>query len=118
MHVGQVLAYNDVDVNVGNGYPSNDGIFTAPVSGVYVFTATIVSNVAEWTGLELVVNGIGKGTITSGDGDFHQTSSTIIAQVFAGQHVYTRVITMSGCNLISHIGHGTSSFSGWHLFEL
>lgn len=36
---GQVIVFRTVYTNVGGGYDTTNGIFTAPVSGLYQFTA-------------------------------------------------------------------------------
>jgi len=118
VNVGHILTFDDVQVNVGNGYTAHDGIFTAQVSGVYVFSATIVSDFLTWIRAALVVDGIEKATIVSDKTDYLQASSTIVAHVQAGQHVYIRVSGSNHCKLNSNPTHGTSSFSGWLLFEM
>ena len=35
----KTVVYNRVDLNVGNGYDVKNGVFTAPVAGLYVFNA-------------------------------------------------------------------------------
>jgi len=116
--VGHVLTYDEVHVNVGNGYKSYDGIFVAPVSGVYVFSVTLVSVEFYYMSAALLVNGVEKATIVSDKADYLQASSTIVAQVQIGEHVFVRVSGESNCKLSSNSIHGTSSFSGWLLFEL
>jgi len=116
--VGQVLTYDEVPVNEGNGYTSHDGIFIAPVSGVYVFSVTLVSVRDTWMRVVLVVNGVEMATIASDRADYLQASSTIVAHVQNGEHVLVRVSGEYTCKLSSNPIHGTSSFSGWLLFEL
>ena len=37
---GQTIVFNQVDTNLGGGYSSTTGVFTAPVAGTYVFSLT------------------------------------------------------------------------------
>jgi len=37
---GQTIVFNQVDTNLGGGYSGTTGVFTAPVSGTYVFSLT------------------------------------------------------------------------------
>lgn len=56
----------DVDVtNIGHGYSKNSGIFTVPVTGVYVFTWAIASYPphGDYSFTEIVVNSTPKGFI-------------------------------------------------------
>ena len=41
---GQDVVFNDVLTNIGNGYHNLHGNFVAPIAGVYVFHATVLSN--------------------------------------------------------------------------
>jgi len=103
--VGQVLTYNEVHVNEGNGYTSHDGIFIAPVSGVYVFSVTLVSGGTTWMRVALVVNGVEKATIASDNVAYLQASFTIVAHVRNGEHVLVRVSGESNCKLSSNPIH-------------
>lgn len=44
-HLGsqQPIVFDAVNLNVGNGYRSNHGIFIAPFDGIYVFSASVLS---------------------------------------------------------------------------
>ena len=69
-HLGghQNIVFEDVVTNLGNAYNNHQGVFVAPVSGLYLITSSIrsVPNMEFWA--ELVVNGIvivksnGRGT--------------------------------------------------------
>ena len=41
---GQNIIFDNVLTNIGNGYNSINGIFMAPIAGVYVFHASVLSN--------------------------------------------------------------------------
>lgn len=40
---GDTLVFNNVKLNLGDGYHSNHGIFIAPKPGLYVFSASVTS---------------------------------------------------------------------------
>ena len=56
----QVHKFDGVDTNVGNGYDRHSGLFTAPVSGTYLFT-WVMTVQAGYTAITVLnVNGNGR----------------------------------------------------------
>ena len=41
---GQTIVFDRVDTNLGGGYSSTTGVFTAPVAGTFVFSLTFYMN--------------------------------------------------------------------------
>lgn len=39
----QVVIFDSVKLNIGDGYHPNHGLFIAPMDGVYVFSASVLS---------------------------------------------------------------------------
>ena len=85
----QNIVFDHVHTNIGNGYDSLTGIFTAPFSGTYVFfTSILVYNDREIF-CRIVVNGAniadtyGRGT----DGRLDQGSQSVIVQLQKGHQV-------------------------------
>ncbi|XP_033749278.1 uncharacterized protein LOC117333966 [Pecten maximus] len=54
----QIIAYEDVVTNVGNGYDSFTGLFRAPVGGAYEFIATMWSSDGNFLEFEMVRNSV------------------------------------------------------------
>ncbi|KAJ8313059.1 hypothetical protein KUTeg_010432 [Tegillarca granosa] len=52
------VTFENVTLNVGDGYNSSTGIFTAPADGIYVFSWSIATKQFIATGSGLYVNGI------------------------------------------------------------
>ena len=52
-----ILRFDKVVVNRGEGYHGDDGVFTVPRSGVYVFAWTIAIPTSGWVSVEIVVDG-------------------------------------------------------------
>lgn len=107
------------EIDVGNGYNGQDGIFDAPITGVYVFTITLVPDFFKYVQAEIVINGVVKGNIFADSDeihDIHPASTSIVVHVNAGDHVLVRRGTNSDCDVLSDTSHARTSFSGWFLF--
>ena len=50
------VVFTTIDLNEGKGYDLSTGIFTAPVSGVYVFDWTTIPQLGKYALTSLVVN--------------------------------------------------------------
>ncbi|XP_071166059.1 heavy metal-binding protein HIP-like [Mytilus edulis] len=42
--IKDIVKFNDVKINIGGGYDSSTGIFTAPRSGIYIISCTIMAS--------------------------------------------------------------------------
>ena len=85
----------------GNGYHANDGIFTAPTSGLYLFSWTIFSEDEDWVETELVVDGRRKGyvSVDTTTTDITPGTGVVLTHVNAGEHVFVRRFAGGGCHL-------------------
>jgi hypothetical protein len=115
-----IIIYDVVVTNRGNGYHKDDGIFTVPRSGVYVFTWTVVVQEAEWIDLEIVQNGSPFGsifadTVNTASGDWDCSTGVAVKEVNAGDHVYIRTIDHSDKTIIASGTNARTSFAGWQL---
>ncbi|XP_052814588.1 complement C1q tumor necrosis factor-related protein 3-like [Mya arenaria] len=113
-----VIMFNVEETDTSNSYNILNGRFTAPVSGVYVFSFTIYSSLKSYVGAELIVNDVIKGEAFADSeeiNDTHSASATIVVQMTAGQQAYVRRGLNSQSGMWSHASRGRSSFSGWLL---
>ncbi|XP_061188592.1 complement C1q-like protein 2 isoform X1 [Saccostrea echinata] len=111
--VGFTLKFSHVITNLGNHYNPTDGIFIAPVHGLYMFhwTMNCFTTGSNYCGTSLMINGSGKGQIYSGEdaGSYYHTgSNSVIVEVQAGDHVWIETNTWSNVRI-----HTWSSFSGF-----
>jgi len=51
-----VITFSDVQLNVGDAYDVNTGKFTAPVSGLYIFTSQLCVNKGQHVYIEIAKN--------------------------------------------------------------
>lgn len=114
---GQTVVFNDIISNVGSGYNNQDGVFTTPVDGVYVFFCKITqdSNNHDMY-YQFILNGSVKTqTLVFGRLDHtHRTSSNLIVlQLIHGDRVWIKM--SSGGVHFSISTEGDQSFSGFLL---
>jgi hypothetical protein len=117
VHAGihQNIVFDTVVTNVGNGYHSHVGTFIAPVSGTYVFSATLVSFYHVNAHAEFVKNGQVLTTmfVNGAEAGYDTTSQTIVSQLQKGDDV---VVQNKDADK-SFYGTGQGTFSGFLLFE-
>ncbi|XP_052073078.1 complement C1q-like protein 2 [Mytilus californianus] len=99
-------------------YDTTTGIFTAPVSGMYVISWTANVDHQESQATELMINGRSKAwsfadTAGSEDRDYGSASQTVVLQVNKGENVWVRTGT-NGKGDVS--GNDYSTFSAFLLF--
>jgi len=90
MSPGYTVKFNRVHLNDGNGYNTHTGAFTAPMSGVYLFTYHWNSHYSS-TYLELIVDDLQQAAAFSHPYPNHvetMVGQTVIIRVNAGQSVW------------------------------
>ena len=115
---GQTITFDKIITNIGGAYHNSTGIFTAPVSGVYVFNMALYVNAGDNEYLCLVKRGVqllcNYGHAT---GSTHaiSTSRTITLALNKGDEVWVRTppVSYHGSGRIH--GYGYTTFSGWLL---
>ncbi|XP_052762589.1 multimerin-2-like [Mya arenaria] len=114
----QVVIYNTAPVNIGKGFTVSDGIFDAPVTGLYMFSWTVFAEDGYWLESELVVNGHRQGYIAadSSNTDIVPATGVVIAHVNAGEHVFVRRTAGGGCYIPRDVVR--NSFTGFILLYL
>ncbi|XP_048766600.2 complement C1q-like protein 2 [Ostrea edulis] len=110
--IGFILKFDKVITNLGNHYNPTDGIFIAPVHGLYMFHWTMhcYHSGSSSCSTSLRVNNAKKGQIYSGENasSYHHTgSNTVIVEVQAGNHVWIQTEDWGNVDI-----YNWSSFSG------
>jgi hypothetical protein len=109
----QAVEFDNVRVNSGNVYDKLHGLFTAPRSGLYVFSWTILTHQATYEYTELVVNGVFYARELS-DGRPHvysADSNTVVVDLSQGDEVWIR--TDAGTTHGGFVGASHCTFAGW-----
>ncbi|XP_062619695.1 complement C1q-like protein 3 [Saccostrea cucullata] len=124
---GQTLVFDSVEINLGNGYNKRTGIFTAPTSGVYSFTWTLIAagiHVAGSSGqygemgAALKHNGVIKGAIaadTEKAYDAGAATGFAILYLRGGDELMLVSPTPGQGSMYSDNKNGRTSFSGFKI---
>ncbi|XP_045206770.2 uncharacterized protein LOC123559013, partial [Mercenaria mercenaria] len=90
-HAGahQNIVFDHVETNTGNGYNPHHGVFTAPVSGLYLFYTSVLADHNRIIWCQIVINGKNKASAYARgtDGRHDQGSQAIIVQLQQGDDV-------------------------------
>lgn len=94
--VGSTIVFNSVDLNIGSHYNASNGIFTAPVAGVYQINVVLLSNSGTTIGIDLLKNGVRYAATeeTFGSTAFKSTTCTVVVSCSTNDTV--RVLLKNG----------------------
>jgi len=117
-HAGrnQTIAFDRVVTNVGNAYNPHVGVVTAPVSGIYVFSVSLLSYPGHKTHYQLYKNNDFVSNIylhTPSASDYETTSQTAVLQLVKGDDVTLR--NVDGDESLHGVNYST--FAGFLVWE-
>ncbi|XP_021342812.1 uncharacterized protein LOC110443130 [Mizuhopecten yessoensis] len=118
LNAHETIVYNHVILDNTNMFNSRTGVFSVPVSGVYVFTWSCTSgrNGGGTVRTSLRIDGVSRCVTyadSPNDGDFESSTGLIVTSVNEGVTVYIRA-EESGKIMNNH--YAVATFSGWRLF--
>ncbi|XP_045183302.1 complement C1q-like protein 4 [Mercenaria mercenaria] len=109
---GETLVFNNILYNAGNGY--NTGVFTAPITGTYIFALHIEHWVTEALTAHLMLdNTMQVSAVIHPEGKSQQSGNTAVIELQIGHTVWVK--TTAGQLYGSKTFHGTT-FSGALLY--
>lgn len=114
------IVFDTVITNAGTAYNKQDGLFTAPSEGVYVFNWVVYSQHQGDVITELVVNAFSRGCSRADShtlDEHHSASGTVVVHLAQGDvvSVKTHSVWASVGGVMSFTDYYKSSFSGWLL---
>lgn len=113
----QNIVFSDVITNIGNAYNNHHGVFIAPVSGLYMFSATLLSSQNAELAAAIEINGTDAVRMfeKGADGRHGSASQTIIIKLRKGDDVSIQSVFSDSH---SYWGDKYTSFSGVLLHEM
>ena len=109
------IKFNDVSLNIGNGYNPSTGKFTAPVDGVYQISFSYLQQQGYTSHVQLIKDGNVYTQLHANHKSYDQLSKTVLIQLKKGQTVWIRLVKSSG-----YAVHGRSkytTFAGYLIFS-
>ena len=86
-----VIKFNDVSVNIGNGYDSSTGKFTAPVKGLYQFTAAYLQQNGYTSHVRLMKNNAVVSDMYANHKNYDQLTKTILVTLEKGDTFWVKL---------------------------
>ncbi|XP_060567323.1 uncharacterized protein LOC132726074 [Ruditapes philippinarum] len=113
------VVFDDVSLNVGNGYNAANGTFIAPVGGIYVFSTSVMMNGGNTQDLNMHVileknNAEIAGAFAYNQGQYEHSSVTATMDLKAGDTV---TVTVERHNDLTFYGDRLTSFTGFLLYS-
>lgn len=86
---GQIVKYNKILTNDGNGYDVRTGVFTCPVAGTYLFVVDSLSKPGIYLHLKLNRKTVGKLYVSTAykKNPLIQISRTVVLKLKIGDHI-------------------------------
>ena len=116
-NLNDVIKFENVTFNEGNGYHYRQGLFVAPKAGIYSFTVTLAGETESGYNIWASVrqNGVILARIDCIAGldeskkSFDQSSVTVVTSMNTNDELYTDIYSPGNVTIL---GNGFSTFSG------
>lgn len=122
MHANVPFKFDKILLNLGYGYDSATGIFTAPLPGIYILSCSVLDHMGDdghgttMLHAEIVKNGVVLARVFAHANNEYrdQGAQTIIANVNRGDRIWIRAIDNNNLGLG---GEMYTTFSGYMLWQ-
>ena len=84
------IKFNDVTLNIGNGYNPSTGKFTAPIDGIYQISVSYLQRNGYMSYVQLIKDGKLYSYLHANHKNHDQLSKTVLMQLKKGQSVRPR----------------------------
>ncbi|XP_038058417.1 collagen alpha-1(X) chain-like [Patiria miniata] len=114
---GDVIIFDNIETNLGDGYDSGTGVFTCSITGAYFFT-TSVHRIYSSTHPHLILRKNDEKIFAIYDSDsnsYQQSSNSAILSLTSGDRVWLE-FGSSGRGIYSESGNKYSYFSGFLIY--
>jgi hypothetical protein len=111
-----VIKLEKIVINNGNHYHPADGVFVAPISGIYMFAWNTLTYNGKGVYTELRVESEVKGTVgnSAASSQYIPGSASLLCHVKKGEHVWVQTSHGTTTNYI-HDWNDSTSFMGFLL---
>ncbi|CAC5410095.1 unnamed protein product [Mytilus coruscus] len=116
-----IVKFSNVLYNEGNIFNHGDGVFVSPVTGVYLFSWTILTFNGKAVNTELRVDNVLKETLHASVGSavgHISVSRTVICRVTKKEHVWIQTAGSYAGNVFDYDAGDASSFMGVLIYEI
>ncbi|XP_052767959.1 uncharacterized protein LOC128208435 [Mya arenaria] len=114
--VNQNILFDNVILNEGNGYHPLHGIFIAPISGLYLITASLLHGpLNQYFHAAIMHQGNEIARLHGTINTYDASTQTVILMVHAGEEIWVRSLDFANENVF---GSRYSSFSGYLLMPV
>ena len=112
----EVVKFDKVWTNIGNGYDSSSGVFTAPRGGVYQFSCSAMTAYDKILRLHLMKNDQRTVSLYPGQSGYNTGTLSMVLELKKGDRVY---IKQGGRekSLYSESGSNFCMFSGYFISQ-
>ena len=110
-YANDAIKFNDVSINVGNGYNPGTGKFTAPVDGIYLISLSYLQQNRYSSHVQLIKDGAVYTQLHANHKNYDQLSKTVLIQLKKGQKIWVRLVR--GSNYAVYGRERYTTFSGY-----
>ena len=113
----EVVKFDKVWTNIGNGYDSSSGVFTAPRGGVYQFSCSAMTLSGKTLRLHLMKNDQRTVSLYPGTSGHNMGTLNMVLELKKGDRVYIKHLGSGSNSLYSEAGYNYSMFSGYFISQ-